>query len=73
MKLNYASFMLFYLVHASIQSQRDSNRSYMVVFFNLRNGRSFLNELQEKLNSKSGLKFGWLTAPQKYNAGKIIT
>lgn len=49
MELNYASFMHFYLVHASIQRQRDSNPSYMVVFFNLRNDRSFLNELQEKL------------------------
>lgn len=50
MKLNDASLMLSYL-HASIQSQRDSNGSYVVVFFNLRNGRSFLDELQEKLGS----------------------
>lgn len=51
MKLYYASFMLFYLVHASIRSQRDSKCSYVVVFFNLRNGRSFLNDLQEKLGT----------------------
>lgn len=52
MKLNYASFMLFYLMHVNVQNQRDSNCSYAAVFLSSKNGRRFLNKLQEKLGSE---------------------